>query len=328
MPGPPASGPPFPAWPPPIPAGAPPIPTGPPPFAAGPEPVTAPPFAAGPPVSGVEPVTAPPFAAGQPYQVVPPGFENQPPPAYEPGYASYQPQPSYDPNNPAYQSAPAFVPAEVYGPALSPPQAAPRRRWWVPVLIAVVLLLAIGAIATVGLVDQNGDDTANPTPTPTPTAVTSTPARPSPSAPATSSSAPPAGLVTTDPSVTDSRAADVAALFEDYFTAINNRDYDQALAAYDPAGVINPGNAKQAADFKQAISTTTDSQIVLRSVGPPASGRGVLDARVTFVSNQQPGYGPRERPGETCTAWDVTYAISQPAGAYKIVIGKATSSAC
>jgi hypothetical protein len=254
-----------------------------------------------------------------------PDLQSGPPAGYESAYVGYQ-QPAYDPNHPSYQPAPAFVPAEAYGPSPAPPPG-DRRRWWVPVLLVVVLLLAGGAIATVLLVDGDGgrENTANPQPTPT---GVSSPTRTPPSPTASASPSAPPRLVTTDPSVSDSRAAAVADMFEDYFTAINNRDYDAALAAYDPAGVINPSDARQAADFKQAISTTTDSQIVLRSVGPPASGRGVLDARVTFRSNQQPGYGPRERPTETCTAWDVTYALSQPAGEYKIVIGKATHAPC
>lgn len=268
----------------------------------------------------VAPSPAQPGFDGPPPQ---PDPRSGPPAGYESAYVGYQ-QPAYDPHHPGYQPAPAFVPAEGYGPSLAPPPPGDRRRWWVPVLLLVVLLLAGGAIATVLLVDGNEDRGTTANPQPTPTGVSS-PTRTPPSP--TVSAAPPR-LVTTDPSVSDSRAAAVADMFEDYFTAINNRDYDRALEAYDPAGVINPGDARQAADFKQAISTTTDSQIVLRSVGPPASGRGVLDARVTFRSNQQPGYGPRERPTETCTAWDVTYALSQPAGEYKIVIGKATHAPC
>lgn len=263
------------------------------------------------------------------YEVMAPGFQEQPtfeqppPPVFE------QPPPGFE--------QPAFVPAENYGPSPAPPPPvqppASGRRLWVPVLVAGVVLLAIVAIASVFILDR-GDDgdkiaspAASPTATPTAGAPTATPTRASPSATA-GSSAPPARLVATDPSVADPRAVDVATMFETYFTAINNRDYDQALTAYDPAGAINPNNTKQATDFKQGISTTTDTEIVLRSVGPPASGRGVLDARVTFHSNQQPGYGPKERPNETCTAWDVTYALSQPSGGYRILAGKASHSPC
>jgi hypothetical protein len=52
--------------------------------------------------------------------------------------------------------------------------------------------------------------------------------------------------------------------------------------------------------------------------------------RITFVSHQQAGYGPKGRPNETCTRWDVTYLLSSPAaGQYKIVKAtKATSRPC
>jgi hypothetical protein len=290
------------------------------------------PPAMGPPV----PVTAPPATGPVPvaqYEVIPPPLAQPDAPSvpqsgYESAYVGYQQQPAYDPNHPSYQPAPAFVPAEGYGPPLAPPEPAQRHRWWVPVLVVLVLLLAGGAIATVLLVERDkGEETAGPGPGPTGAASTAD-ATPGPAASASPSASP--RLVTTDPSVADARATGVADLFEDYFTAINNRDYDQALAAYDPAGVINPNDARQVADFKQAISTTTDNQIVLRSVGPPTATRpgGVLDARVTFRSNQQPGYGPKERPNEPCTAWDVTYTLSQPAGDYKILIGNAAHAPC
>jgi hypothetical protein len=116
-------------------------------------------------------------------------------------------------------------------------------------------------------------------------------------------------------------------MFDTHFSAVNAKDYARALSVYDPAGVINPNDPGQAADFQEAVSTTTDSQIMLRSIGP--STRGVLDARVTFRSNQQSGYGPRERPSETCTAWDVTYTLTQPGGGgYKILAGTATNAPC
>jgi hypothetical protein len=135
-------------------------------------------------------------------------------------------------------------------------------------------------------------------------------------------------VVAIDPGVTDPRTADVAAMFDSHFAAVNAKNYAQALAAYDPAGVINPNDSSQASAYQRDISTTTDDQIMLRGIGPDTSGKGVLAARVTFRSNQQAGYGPKERPNETCTAWDVTYTISRPGGAYKIFAGKATNAPC
>jgi hypothetical protein len=270
-----------------------------------------------------------------------PGYQlpqhDQLPPYEQPAYQPYPPPPDQHPpyqqppeqyQQPQYEPAPAFVPArpdpQLYGSA--PPPAQRRRRWWVPVLVAVVVLLAAGAVTTVLLVERNKDD-----PVVQPSATTQVPTggtgEPTPSAP-TSSAPAPVGVVAIDPSVTDPRAADVASMFDTHFSAVNAKDYARALSVYDPAGVINPNDAGEAADFQQAVSTTTDSQIMLRSIGPSARG-GVLDARVTFRSNQQAGYGPQERPNETCTAWDVTYTLTQPGGgAYKILAGKATNAPC
>jgi hypothetical protein len=251
-----------------------------------------------------------------------------------PAAGPYQQPPS------PYEPAPAFVPVQQYPDQQYPDQqyGAPppgrQRQWWVPVLIGVVVLLAIGAIATVVLV---GRDDGEPTGSPTASAPTSasTPSTAGRSDPPTAepSSAPPTrpgsvGLVAIDPAVTDPRAVDVATMFDSHFAGVNAKDYAKALAAYDPAGVINPNDPDQAADFRSAVSTTTDDQIILRSIGPDPTGRGVLAARLTFRSNQQAGYGPRERTDETCTMWDVTYTITQPGGAYKILAGSATNSPC
>ena len=244
-------------------------------------------------------------------------------------------QPQYE--QPQYEQPPAFGPAQPEPHGYGPPPPAPtrERRWWIPVLIGVVVLLAIGAVTTVVLVERGNDEPTGSRP-----ATTTTPAgspgtsgpttAPSTSGPTSASPTTPSsvGVVAIDPAVTDPRAADVAAMFDSHFSAVNAKDYAKAIAAYDPAGVINPNDSAQASDFRQAISTTTDEQITLRSIGPDSSGRGVLAARVTFRSNQQAGYGPRERPNETCTAWDVTYSVSQPGGVYKIFAGKATNAPC
>jgi hypothetical protein len=209
------------------------------------------------------------------------------------------------------------------------PASTGHRRWWVPVLVALVVLLAAGAVTTVLLVGRGDDDpTTQPSVATSPgqTGATGEPTSKPPSAPVSSRPGS-VGLVGIDPAVSDPRVVDVATMFDTHFAAVNAKNYARALSVYDPAGVINPNDQEQAADFQEAVSTTTDSQIVLRAIGP--STRGVLDARVTFRSNQQAGYGPRERPSETCTAWDVTYSVTQPSGsAYKILAGTASSAPC
>jgi hypothetical protein len=295
------------------------------------------------------------------YDVLPPaGQAGYAQPGHDPAAAGYA-QPGHDPAAagyaPAYPDAPAQVPQagpydparaapyqqQVYGtaapyetapgyadPGYPPPPGGERpRQWWVPVLIGLVVLLAVGAVTTVVLVGRDdGEPRVRPstqTGTAAPSAASPTGASAGPATPTTPASV---GVVAIDPGVTDPRAADVAAMFDSHFAAVNAKNYAQALAAYDPAGAINPNDAAQAAAYQRDVSTTTDDQIVLRGIGPDTTGKGVLAARVTFRSTQQAGYGPKERPNEACTAWDVTYTISRPGGVYKIFAGKATNSPC
>jgi hypothetical protein len=65
------------------------------------------------------------------------------------------------------------------------------------------------------------------------------------------------------------------------------------------------------------VSTSTDSDIVLRDVTHDANGR--LRAVVTFQSTQARGYGPKGSENETCTRWNITYILTQPdTGRYRI----------
>jgi hypothetical protein len=270
-------------------------------------------------------------AAGGGY--VPPLY---PQPGQDPAAGGYVP-PAYPAQGVPYDPAQG-VPYEA-APGYADPQYAPvpggerPTRWWVPVLIGLVVLLAVGAVTTVVLLGRDdGDPTVTPpnsTETAGPTTGAPTKPRTGPTAGTSTPSTPTSvGVVAIDSGVTDPRTADVAAMFDSHFSAVNAKNYTQALAAYDPAGVINPNDPAQASSYQHDVSTTTDDQITLRSVGPDPSGKGVLAARVTFRSNQQAGYGPKDRPDETCTRWDVTYTISRPDGVYKIFAGKATNSPC
>jgi hypothetical protein len=146
---------------------------------------------------------------------------------------------------------------------------------------------------------------------------------PSPSSPSLSvgSTRPPAvGLVVIDPAVTDSRAVEVATVLNTYFTAINVKDFDRALSVYDPAGVINPSKPADANHFRQGVSTTVDTDVVLRGVSQDASPGAPLLVWLTFRSQQEPGFGPKGRENERCTRWDVTHEMSVTASAtYRIV---------
>jgi hypothetical protein len=242
------------------------------------------------------------------------------------------------------QPPPAFVPQpEVYTPQQEthvPPQpvAAPARTggWPTPAKILIVVL----AVALVGLVafplikNLRSDDTAGPGPTgPTtaaPTGGTTPTTRPSPT-PSPSPTGPPGrvGLVSITPGITHPATVAVATVFDTFFAAVNNRQYDRALAQYDPAGVVNRNDPKQVQAFKDAVSTTLDGEVVLHSVDGASSPAGAVVARVTFQSQQSPGYGPKGREQETCTAWDATYTLTQSApGTYLILRSTAASSTC
>lgn len=222
-------------------------------------------------------------------------------------------------------------------PALSGPAGLP-----VPMLVlAGVAVLALVVLAVLGLRDGAAESpeaeppgqepTSFPTeiypteiyPTETPKDPLPTSSEPSPSpTPITS-----VGLVTTDETATDPRAAGVAAAFNTYFTSINSGDYRTAAALFDPAGkVLDPGNAKAVEAFGKSLSTTQDSDVVLRAVTDAAAPAAVA-AEVTFRSNQQPGYGPKGREDETCTLWSIRYELSSDAGGgYRILRAKAEPS--
>jgi hypothetical protein len=107
-----------------------------------------------------------------------------------------------------------------------------------------------------------------------------------------------------------------------YFSGIDQKNYQQAESVFDPSGSINVQN------FASGEATTRDGKVVLVGLRPSGS-QPVRQADVTFRSHQAPGYGPSGASNETCTDWDITYGLTQPAGRYLInsVIG-ATDSPC
>ncbi|WP_433218819.1 hypothetical protein ACQP00_13510 [Dactylosporangium sp. CS-047395] len=231
----------------------------------------------------------------------------------------------------------ASVPAQPQWVTNEPLDQGPRRRpvWIFPAIVAVVLLLAAGTVAFVLRDRILGDDQAGGGPTTGPTA-TSNPIAPTgttaaaPTATATgeptptqTTAAPPTvpasvGAVRLDPSLDPTQGPAVGAVFDKYFAAVNARNAGAALAVMDPNGSINQSDAAAVKRFTDGISTSTDDDVLLLALGPDGSGKGVLQARVTFRSQQQAGKGPKGRESETCTRWDVTYSITRPGGEYRI----------
>jgi hypothetical protein len=186
--------------------------------------------------------------------------------------------------------------------------------------VLVAAVLSVGAFAVVQVAhigsEPTGSRSHGRTATPTPTGA----------APRSSAPAPPdrAGLVKYTAVAGDDRAAEIATLFDSYFSAINAGDYDRALTYYDPAGQVDTSDPAERADFAEGVATSTDSDVVLRSLtGDPSDGN--LVATVSFTSQQAADKAPN---GQTCAHWTVAYTLTQPDGGYRIFKGTASHDGC
>ena len=255
-----------------------------------------------------QPVSAAPVSSGSGY--LQPGYAQ---PGYsQPGYS--QPgygQPGYPPGGSGPSGGVPGSPSPWPGP-----EPRNRARIWIAIAAALVgvLVLGGGAYLVVQRLDRHDTVTAPPVNSNQPSSPTlSTPTAPStsdtPSAEPTDTEPTPipsatvgivdyAAVATTDP-----RAPDVASLFNQYFMAIDSRDYSQVLASYDPNSEIGKSDSAGIAQFEQGISTSTDSNIALTGLSN-GSGNIAVMARITFQSAQAAGLGPARDPNETCTRWE------------------------
>jgi len=135
------------------------------------------------------------------------------------------------------------------------------------------------------------------------------------------------GLVDVRPVATNPAVLAVGGLFDQYFAGINAKRYTQVLALFDPAGFLDPGDPAQVQAFTDGVSTSTDSQVVLRSITDNAAAKGDLDVRLTLQSHQAAGFGPSGSPDETCTNWDITYQLRPAGGGYRIFKPQSVSHA-
>jgi hypothetical protein len=120
----------------------------------------------------------------------------------------------------------------------------------------------------------------------------------------------------------DPRGPAVGQALNDYFGGINAHEYRRTLAAMDPAGGVNPNDAGQVRRFVRALRTTTDTDIVVKTVHDnPAVPLGAL-ADVTLISRQEAKYGPE---GESCTHWSLTYTFTATDDG-RLLIRRATGS--
>ena len=145
----------------------------------------------------------------------------------------------------------------------------------------------------------------------------------------TTQTTPPAASPTNTPAAVDySQVADnpeasaVAAMFANFYGAVDHGQYDTALTYYDPGtAVLDLGSTSSRNTWKHNMSTTQDSDFSISALTDSAP---YTLATMNFTSHQQPGYGPYSAPDETCTDWSITYYLTDTDGRYRIF--KAPSS--
>ncbi|MFE2061830.1 hypothetical protein ACFXDH_05425 [Streptomyces sp. NPDC059467] len=216
------------------------------------------------------------------------------------------------------QSAPASAPP-LRRPA--PSSAGGKVVGW---LLAAVLVGGVGGYAVTHMHPTGGSGSASPTTlsaspysdptdTPGPTDPTTDDPTPTPS---------PDQAVTTGATVDysqvadDPAAEDVATMFAEFFGAINEQDYDNALKYYDPnSAAVDLGSSSSRAQWKKVMSTTRDSGFMLSAL---TTDGGYTMATLNFRSHQAAGYGPSGSTDDTCDDWTVTYQLTDSDG-YRIL---------
>jgi hypothetical protein len=236
---------------------------------------------------------------------------------------------------------------QVAEPPRSTPGRPPRSRrppgGWVALAVTLVLAVALGGGAAWRLTARNtpspvtAADRSRRTPAATATGATAvSPASPalSSAAPATAAPATAAPTPSASGSVTvviaaaaaqQANAPQVAAFLAGYFEAINDRDYQAYLAAFDDQA--RPDFTMQ--QFLANYGTTTDSDATLVDLSPTSTDTASTDtastgawaATVTFVSHQSPALSTTN---SSCTDWDLTLLLATSGNSY--VIGRAPAS--
>ncbi|HEY3904416.1 MAG TPA: hypothetical protein VGM14_10975 [Streptosporangiaceae bacterium] len=225
----------------------------------------------------------------------------------------------------ATPGAPLAPPVTRPPPTTGPP---PRRRGPAVLVgaaaaLAVLLLIIAGVVhahlqstggTTVGIgtsgsngSNSSGDSSSGDTST-------------SGNSPSTPPPPPHAGIVQFGDTVQgNSQTALVARMFNNYFSGINDREYQRSVNVFAPSSpIVNPNSPLSEPAFAKADRTSQDTDVTLTNLDP-AGGSLVTSAEVTFQSTQAAGLGPRDAPYETCTQWDITFQLTtSPSGQYQI----------
>jgi hypothetical protein len=197
------------------------------------------------------------------------------------------------------------------GPPSTPRRGGPGAL--VAVVIVAMLVVGGGAFALVWSLTSKHTAAGTPgqaTPPVSPAgSASTTPASATPTASAGTATVAVAPAAAANPA-----EAQVQALLDRYFAAINAHDYrafnsllDARLRQLDPPPVFNSGYA-----------TTQDSAEELTAIS--AAGAGELAAAVTFTSHQSPANSPGN---SSCDSWRITLYLLPNGGSY--LIGTAPS---
>lgn len=220
---------------------------------------------------------------------------------------------------------PSEPPAEPSAEPQPPTGGDPAARKHGIALLAVVALVVVGVVAYVVVQSLEDDDDRRSVPAPTSTTTEPTSMPTSDSLATTTNPPTPSteevGLVTVPAALVEQQwGMEVARLFDTYFAAINNRDFEAWKS------VLKPADRKFKTQW-EGLDSTHDSDIRLYHVVRSAQS---MTADVSFTSRQDPADGPRE--GEECTHWDVTYVLVQGAESALLIdrvdVSRTTSRAC
>jgi hypothetical protein len=186
----------------------------------------------------------------------------------------------------------------------------PRRggRGWLIGGVAAALVVVVGLVTTFVLLGRTSPP-GPVAPTPTPTAAATAPPPPT--------SAPGTAAVAVAPGITHPATAEVATVLDAYVAGINERRYSDSFALLSPD---NPTAKKGVQAWIDAESSTQIRDARLRSVSDGPTG--TVNAEMTFTSTQSAELGPN---GQTCTQWDLVYAMVGPGPDWRIRLASSRS---
>ncbi|HEX3789023.1 MAG TPA: hypothetical protein VHW44_14255 [Pseudonocardiaceae bacterium] len=187
-------------------------------------------------------------------------------------------------------------------------QSRPDRpnRWWLAPVIGLVVLFAAGSGLAARTIYQRAADTSVATGASTPPRTTG---------PSSASPAPNTGTVQllADASAYP-QSAQVAALLQTYFDAVNNGNY----GLWRKSVITKLAQQNPEASWQAGRQTTSDRQIsVFRIDAAPDDELRVL---VTFTSRQEPAYAPQPDPTD-CTHWQNIMSLARGSSGSWLIAG-------